>query len=105
MGRLLTLEPEVVLGVDYASAEILLPHAIHGYARGERVSFVDDPAGHIEAVWRCACSNQRRKHCRNLWLHNHALPREITAEMNVSLARSWKLAHDQGPEHLRALLA
>ena len=55
------LRAEVVLRLDEAAAEILLPDAIHDDARGERILRLDEPAREIEAV-RVSAGLERRQH-------------------------------------------
>ena len=49
MRRRRSLRAEIVLGFDETSAEILLPDAVRGDARGERVVGCGQPASEVEA--------------------------------------------------------
>ena len=70
-GRL-ALAAEIVGGLDDADAENLLPHAIDGHARGERMIFGKEPARETEPVARHRGCH-RRQHCRRAGLHAIAL--------------------------------
>ena len=66
------LAAEIVGGLDQAHAENLLPHAVDGHARGERVVFGEEPAGEAEAIARQR-GGHRRQHRGGAGFHAVAL--------------------------------
>src|SRR5258708_7239964 len=50
MGRCFALLAEILGSADQSLAEKLLPHAIHGYPRGQRVPSADDPLRQSQAI-------------------------------------------------------
>src|SRR5262245_57544050 len=61
MARRRSLYSEIVLGLDQAAAKKLLPVAVYGDARRQRVVSRDNPAGEVEPVrLRCRSMNRRQ---------------------------------------------
>ena len=50
MCRLVALGAEIAFGIDNASTEIFLPHAINSHPRGQRIAFVHQPLRQVEPV-------------------------------------------------------
>ena len=52
MGGEAAHDAEVLGGLDEASAEELLPHAVDGHPGGQRIGIAEDPLGQPEAIAR-----------------------------------------------------
>ena len=59
-GRI-SLAPEILGGLHQAHAENLLPHAVDGHARGERLVLAEKPAGEAQAVARQGGGHGRQR--------------------------------------------
>ena len=94
------LTAEVVLGLDNPSAEVLLPHAIDGHARGQRVTRIHQPAGKVKPVGGAGSRHERRQHGWHAGLESCSRPREIAGNVDVSLARL-ALGQHQGSHYFR----
>ena len=105
MRRLRALRAEIVLRLHDAAAEILLPDAIHGDAREQRILRVRHPAGQIQAI-ELAAGNLGRgsEHAQHGRKHARAVRLVIAAQHDVGFARLRHLAHDQRALDLGKLL-
>ena len=90
MSGLGALRSEVIFGFDNSFSEVGLPHAIHGDAGSERIAWVYQPLGEVEA--RSCGGGQRRKDGGNGGLHDEAFSGEIATEVDVTLAGLGQLA-------------
>ena len=72
MRRRFALAAEIVGGLHQAHAENLLPHAVDGHARGERVVFGEEPAREAQAIAR-QCGGHRRQDAGRVGFHAVAL--------------------------------
>ena len=94
MVRVLTLQAEVFGGAHEADRKQLLPQAVHGHARHERVGVRDQPLGQTQAV-RGRIRRQGAQSRGNAALALAALVRHViaTARQGVGVARHSSLAH------------
>src|SRR6266705_550666 len=89
------LRAEIGGGFDKACAEELLPEAIHGDPRRERMVGADEPAREIEAIGRVA-GRQRREHTRHTAWHWITTLIVLAALEDVGFARLFQFQHHHG---------
>jgi hypothetical protein len=92
VNRRLPLHAEIFLRLDDAVAEVHLPEAIHGDARGQRMVRIDEPSREREAVER-RILRQRRQHRRHTRLHLFGLVAIVAAREHEGVARFLQVRH------------
>jgi hypothetical protein len=87
-------EPKVVLRLDQAAAEVLLPDAVDHDARGQRVGGVEEPAGEVESVGLCDAQGRQdggRAGCDRI-----AGPGEVALDEEAGVPGRREFVHHQG---------
>src|SRR5437870_10298296 len=94
MGRLGSLEAEVVWSAHDSAAEMVLPDAIHDHSRCQRILRICDPAGKGQAPAACFASrllnrrSGRIQDRKETGLDEVSFNMRITSQKNVSWPRS-----------------
>src|SRR5690349_619144 len=93
MRRQLPHDAEIFAGADNASAEYLLPEAVHGHARHERILWPNNPPGETEPVLG-QVRRQGRQSVRRIWLDRVTALVVLTSEQHIGHRLPRPLLHD-----------
>jgi hypothetical protein len=96
MRRQRALDAEVVLGFDQTFAEVLLPHAVHEDAGGQRVLRRHQPFREIEPIRLPILNGERIENCEDIGLDCFAEDEEIAAHLDLRHARLLRFPQHQG---------
>jgi hypothetical protein len=81
MGRGFALRAEILRRTHESGSEELLPHAVHGDSRGQRIVPRDQPSRQCETI--ASVRIERRKHGRRVRLHHVTRVLVVAADVHA----------------------